>query len=116
MAGVATFLSVLTAFVMLGLGAYDFTNPPKVVDLVHRLGYRRGFHRTLGLAKALGGLGLLVGLVIGPIGVLAALGLVVYFILAVRAHSRLGDSGAETIPAAGMFILSALTLITLIFS
>ena len=116
MAAAATFFSVLTALVMLGLGAYDFTNPAKVVELVHRLGHRPGFHRTLGLVKALGGLGLLVGLVIPPIGVLAALGLVVYFVLAVRAHARLGDSGAETIPAAALFILCALTLITLVFS
>lgn len=116
MATAATFFSVLTALVMLGLGAFDFTNPPKVVDLVRRLGYKPGFHRTLGLAKALGGLGLLVGLAIGPIGVLAAIGLVIYFVLAVRAHARLGDSGAETIPAAALFILSALTLITLVFS
>ena len=116
MATAATFLSILTAIVMLGLGAYDFTNPPKVVEQMDRLGYRPGFHRSLGLLKALGGLGLLVGLAIGPIGVLAAFGLVIYFVLAVRAHSRLGDTGAETIPAAAMFILSALTLICLIFS
>lgn len=116
MAAIATFLSVVTAIVMLGLGAYDFTGPQRVLELVRRLGHRPGFHRTLGLLKILGGLGLLVGLAIGWIGVLAAIGLVVYFVLAVRAHARLGDSGAETIPAAGLFILSALTLITLIFS
>lgn len=116
MAAVATFLSVLTALVMLGLGAYDFTDPRRVVDLVRQLGHRPGFHRTLGLLKILGGLGLLVGLAIGPVGILAAIGLVLYFVLAVRAHARLGHSGAETIPAAACFILSALTLITLIFS
>lgn len=116
MGAVATFLSVLTALIMFGLAAYDFTNPASVVDLVARLGHRPGFHRTLGLLKALGGLGLLVGLSIGPVGVLAALGLVAYFVLAVRAHSRLGDSGAETIPAAGLFVLCALTLLTLVFS
>jgi len=116
MASLATFLSVLTALVMFGLAVYDFTNPPYVVELVRRLGRYPGFQRTLGLVKALGAFGLLVGLAIGPIGVLAALGLVVYFVLAVRAHARLGDSGAETIPAAGLFVLCALTLITLVFS
>lgn len=116
MGAIATFLSVLTALIMFGLATWDFTNPPTVVDLVARLGHHPGFHRTLGLVKALGGLGLLVGLAIKPIGLLAALGLVVYFVLAVRAHSRLGDSGAETIPAAGLFALCALTLLTLLFS
>lgn len=116
MGTLATFLSIVTALLMFGLAAFDFSNPPYVVDLVARLGHYPGFQRTLGLVKALGGLGLLIGLSIGPIGVLAALGLVVYFVLAVRAHARLGDSGAETIPAAGFFVLCAVTLLTLVFS
>lgn len=116
MASAATFLSVVTGLVMIGLGLYDLTNPPRVADLVSRLGYRRNFFRTLGFTKILGGLGLLLGLAFGALGLLAAFGLILYFILAVRAHSRLGDTGAETIPAAALFILSALTFICLIFS
>ena len=116
MSSAATFFSVVTALVMLGFAAYDFTMPQSVIQLVGKLGRRPNFVRTLGLTKALGGLGLLVGLAVGPIGVLAALGLVVYFILAIRAHAKLGDSGAETLPAAALFILSALTLITNLFS
>lgn len=111
MSGLSTFLSVVTAVIMLGSAAYDFTSPPAVVDLVARLGRYPGFERTLGLVKALGAIGLLVGLAIGPIGVLAALGLCAYFVLAVRAHSRLGDPGNATLPAAGLFILCAVTLI-----
>jgi hypothetical protein len=116
MSSAAVFFSVVTALVMLASGAYDFTMPQKVLNLVDRLGHRPNFVRTLGLLKVLGGLGLLVGLVFGVIGVLAALGLVAYFILAIRAHAKLGDSGAETLPAAAMFILSALTLITNLFA
>ena len=116
MSSAAVFFSVVTALVMLASGAYDFTMPQKVLDLMDRLGHRPNFVRTLGLLKILGGLGLLVGLVFGVIGVLAALGLVAYFILAIRAHAKLGDSGAETLPAAAMFILSALTLITNLFA
>lgn len=116
MGSAAVFFSVVTALVMLASGAYDFTMPQKVLILVDRLGHRPNFVRTLGLAKVMGGLGLLVGLVIGPLGILAALGLVAYFILAIRAHAKLGDSGAETLPAAAMFMLSALTLITNLFA
>jgi hypothetical protein len=116
MGAAAAFFSVVTALVMAASAVYDFMMPPKVVDLVLRLGHPRNFVRTLGLLKGLGALGLLVGLAIGPIGVLAALGLVAYFILAIRAHAKLGDSGAETLPAAAMFILSALALITTLFS
>jgi len=116
MSSAAVFFSVVTALVMFASGAYDFTMPQKVLDLVERLGKRPNFVRTLGLVKILGALGLLVGLVFGQIAVLASLGLVIYFILAIRAHAKLGDSGAETIPAAAMFILSALTLITNLFA
>ena len=116
MSSAAVFFSVVTALVMLASGAYDFTLPQKSLDIVDRLGQRPNFVRTLGLLKVLGGLGLLVGFVFGAIGILAALGLVAYFILAIRAHAKLGDSGAETLPAAAMFILSALTLITNLFA
>jgi hypothetical protein len=112
----AVFFTVVTGLVMLASAAYDFTMPTNKMDLVARLGRRPNFIRTLALVKGLGGFGLFVGLIISPIGVLAALGLVVYFILAIRAHAKLGDSGAETLPAAAMFILSALTLITNLFS
>lgn len=116
MAGAATFFSLVTALVMIGSGAFDFTGPRKVLDLMAQLGRHPGFERTLGIIKILGGLGLLVGLAIKPIGVLAALGLVIYFVLAVRAHSRLGHPGSESVPAAALFMLSALTLITVLFS
>lgn len=116
MGAASVLFSLVTAVAMFVSAAMDFMMMPQALEIVQRLGKRPNFVRTLGLVKALGGLGLIVGLVIGPIGVLAALGLVVYFILAIRAHAKLGDSGAETLPAAGMFILSALTLITKLFS
>jgi len=115
MSGAATFFSVVTALVMIGSAIYEFTSPPKFVDLVARLGRYPGFERTLGAIKGLGGLGLLVGLAFRPIGILAALGLTVYFILAIRAHSKLRDPGSESVPAAVLFALCALTLLTLFF-
>ena len=116
MSAAAVFFSVVTGLVMIASGAFDFTMPPKVVELVGRMGQRPNFVRTLGIIKILGGVGLFVGFIISPIGILAALGLVIYFVLAIRTHARLGDSGAETVPAAALFILSALTLITNLFS
>ncbi|MEI7624477.1 MAG: DoxX family protein [Actinomycetes bacterium] len=116
MGSAAVFFSVVTGLVMIASGAFDLTLPPKVVALMGRLGQRPNFARTLGVLKILGGVGLFIGFIIGPIGILAALGLVIFFILAVRAHAKLGDSGAETVPAAALFILSALTLITNLFS
>jgi hypothetical protein len=42
--------------------------------------------------------------------------LTIYFALAVRVHSRLGDTTAETAPAIGLFAFSALTLLTRLFA
>ena len=116
MSGVSIILSILLALVMLASAAMDFRGAPQVIDLVERMGRLPGFERTLGLIKILGALGLLLGLAIPTLGILAALGLTIYFALAVRIHSRLGDSTAETAPAIGLFAVSALTLLTRLFA
>jgi hypothetical protein len=116
MSGVSIILSLLLAVVMLASAAMDFRGAPQIIDLVARMGRLPGFERTLGLIKILGALGLLVGLAIPMLGVLAALGLTIYFALAVRIHSKLGDSTTETAPAVGLFAVSALTLLTRFFA
>ena len=115
MSGVSVFLSLVLAIVMLGSAAMDFRGAQQIIDLVARMGRYPGFERTLGLIKIVGALGLLIGLAMPTLGILAALGLTIYFALAVRIHSRLGDTTAETAPAIGLFALSALTLLTRLF-
>lgn len=116
MSGISVFLSMVLAIVMLGSAAMDFRGAPQIIDLVARMGRFQGFERTLGLIKILGALGLLIGLAMPTLGILAALGLTTYFALAVRVHSRLGDTTSETAPALGLFTLSALTLLTRFFA
>jgi hypothetical protein len=116
MSGVSVFLSLVLAIVMLGSAAMDFRGAQQIIDLVARMGRHPGFERTLGLVKILGAVGLLLGLAIPTLGILAALGLTIYFALAVRIHSGLGDTTAEMAPAIGLFALSALTLLTRLFA
>ena len=112
MSTISILLSIVLALVLIATAVRDFSGPPEVVDLVRRLGYRPGFERTLGLIKGLAGVGLAIGVAWAPIGVLAAAGTCVYFVLAVRAHSKLGDPGSQSIPAAVLFGVSFLTLVT----
>lgn len=116
MSSVSTVLSVVTAIALLLAAVTDFMGRRATLDLMARLGRRPGFERTLGLIKATGAVGLLIGLAIAPIGIIAAIGLVIYFVLAIRAHAQLGDSGRATLPAAAFFALSSLTLVTLLFA
>jgi hypothetical protein len=112
----APFLSILTALVVGGTGIYDFMNPPKTLALMEQLGYKPGFHRSLGIIKLAAAIGLLLGLQALNLGLLAAFGLVIYFGLAVRAHRRLGQSTDQFLPAIGLLALSAITFLALLFS
>jgi DoxX-like family len=49
----------------------------------------------IGTLKTLGALGLAVGLVLHPLGIAAAIGLVLFFVCAVYTHIRAGDYGAQ---------------------
>jgi hypothetical protein len=68
----------------------DFTRPAWILDNMKKLGIEERWLPTLGMLKALGALGLLVGTVIPWIGVAAAAGLVLFFVGAIittiRAH------------------------------
>ncbi len=112
----ATILSIITALVVGGSGVYDFMNPPQTVQLMHDLGYKPGFHRTLGIIKLAGAIGLLLGLQALNLGLLASIGLVAYFGLAVRAHRKLAHETNEFIPAIALLALSAITFLALLFS
>jgi hypothetical protein len=112
----ATLLSIVTALVVGGSGIYDFMNPPRVLTLMNDLGYKPGFHRSLGIIKLAASVGLVLGLQAVNLGLLAAFGLVVYFGLAIRAHRGLDHETNEYFPAIGMLALSAVTFLTLLFS
>jgi uncharacterized membrane protein YphA (DoxX/SURF4 family) len=105
-------LVFLLVLVLVASATMDFRGTPQIEDLMRRLGFRPKFEHTLGLIKVVGALGLLIGLAVGWIGFLAALGLVIYFALGVQAHRRIEDPMKETIPAIGLLGVSALVLVT----
>jgi|SRR5829696_147829 len=64
----------------------------------------------IGTLKTLGALGLTAGLVVRPLGISAAIGLVLFFVCAVYTHIRAGDYGAQFGLAIGFLGLNVATL------
>ena len=64
----------------------------------------------IGTLKTIGALGLAAGLIFRPLGVSAAIGLVLFFVCAIYTHIRAGDYGAQFALAIGFLGLSVAAL------
>ncbi|MBE1546956.1 hypothetical protein GGC64_000964 [Mycobacterium sp. OAS707] len=64
----------------------------------------------IGTLKTLGALGLVAGLVFRPLGVCAAIGLVLFFVCAIYTHIRASDYGAQFGLAIGFLGLNVAAL------
>ena len=72
---------------------------PDVVESYGRLGVARERLPILAAVLLLGVAGLVVGFFWAPLGLAAAVGLVLYFILAIAAHARHDDLNHAGVPA-----------------
>jgi hypothetical protein len=86
----AAFLTVviLTAGANIYAGISDFTRPAWLLANMKRLDVEERWLPTLGVLHLLGGVGVLAGFRIPPIGLAAAAGLVVFFLGAVVVSLR----------------------------
>ena len=99
---------VANAFV----AAADFARAPFVVQNSSSVGVPASWLTPLGLLKAAGAAGLLLGLLGVPfIGTAAAGGLVLFFVGAVLTHLRAGDRSASLGFPAGYLLLAAASLV-----
>jgi hypothetical protein len=89
----------------------DFTRAPWILDNMTLYGVPHSWLFLLGVLKAAGALGLLVGLAVPLIGVAAAIGLVTYFagavvtVLRARCYAHLPFPVLFLLPAAGSLAL-----------
>lgn len=83
----------------------DFIRLERIVVAMDQAGVPRGLLPVLGVLKAAGAVGLLVGFAVPVIGTAAAVGLVLFFILAILAHLWAGDRTFGL--AAGFLALAA---------
>jgi hypothetical protein len=105
-----TVIAVLLALALLASAAAKLRRVPQLVDGLTGLGVPLGLFPFLAACEIAGAGGLVIGLWYTPLGIAAAIGLVLYFVGAVGAHLRGRDF--KGIPnAAAMLAVSGAALI-----
>lgn len=104
-------VGILTATANGTAATLDFVRPAWLIETMTRVRVPRRALVPLALLKLAGALGLLIGIGVPPIGVAAAIGLVLFFIGAITAHIRVRDYAS--IPFPGMFLLLAVASLAL---
>ena len=84
---------------------------PQVVAQLTHVGLTPGQIRALGFVMLLGVAGIIVGIWVPMIGVLASLGLALYFAGGVIAHLRVKDPLKDAAPALGLGVISLVLLV-----
>jgi hypothetical protein len=84
-------VAVLLAAVASLSGRAKLTKDERVVKSITGVGVPLNRFPLLAAAEFAGAVGLLVGIAIAPIGIAAAIGLILYFLGAVLAHLRVRD-------------------------
>ena len=105
-------LSVVLAVLCTASAIGDSLKLPSVMKAAEAVGCPPKLCNILGLIKMLAAVGVIVGLAIDEIGIAAAVGLSIYFVLAVGAHLRVKDNLKGTLPAIVMLAISIATLAT----
>ncbi len=105
----AAVLSVLLALVLLMSARAKLTKDETVTTSLTGLGVPLSWFPPLAAAEIAGALGLIAGLWLGPLGIAAAIGVVLYFIGAVATHLRARDFKGFTTPLV-ILIVAAVTL------
>ncbi len=103
-------VTVLTAAANIYAAAVDFLRLQKVLTSMARLGVPESWLSVLGILKAAGALGLLVGIGVPLIGTAAAVGLTLFFIAAIITHLRARD---HSLGGAVVFLLLAIFALAL---
>jgi len=100
-------VAVLLSLVMLMSAAGKLTRHPKIVESLPSLGVPLSMFPFLAAAEIAGAIGLIVGLWIVPLGIAAAIGLVLYFVGAVLTHLRKSDFKGTPAPLVILIVSGA---------
>jgi hypothetical protein len=103
-------VSSLLAGLLVFTAVRKLSHRPEVVATYTRVGVPEDRLDQLAWILLAGAAGLIAGLAWRPIGVAAAIGLVVYFLLAIGAHVRAGDLRILPVPI-GMELLAVAALV-----
>lgn len=103
--------SLMLAGILAFSAARKLSHEPAVVETYVRVGVPRERLDHLAYILVAGAVGLAAGILWNPIGIAAAVGVSVYFLLAIAAHIRADDTGSLPTPlaieliAAGVLVL-----------
>ncbi|MBD0421649.1 DoxX family protein [Streptomyces sp. TRM S81-3] len=96
-------LAVLLSLMLVVSGRGKLVKDPKVMAVLEAVGVASGLVPVLAVLEFAGALGLLVGIGYRPLGVAAAVGVVLYFLGAVIAHLRVKD--VKGVPGSGVLLV-----------
>lgn len=105
----ATVLSILLAVVLVGSGVAKLTRADQVVENLTRAGVPSGMYPFLAVVEFAGAIGLVWGIWWTPIGIAAAIGVVLYFVGAVVFHLRAKDTAI--VPPAALGLIAAVVAV-----
>ncbi len=103
-------VTVLAAAANVFSATLDFIRYKQILINMAKVGVSESWLTTLGILKAAGALGLLVGIRVPLIGIAAAIGLVLFFLAAVITHLRAHD---HSFGLAVVFLLLAVAALVL---
>ncbi|MCA9835112.1 MAG: DoxX family protein [Thermomicrobiales bacterium] len=106
---VLVIVTTLLVALLIGTGIGKIKRATPIVHNLEASDVPRKAFTPLGSLELLGALGITVGLVVPPLGVLTAICLIMYFAGAVYAHIRAGDENIA--PAGSGLIMSAIVLV-----
>lgn len=101
----------LLAVVLVGSATGKLTKVDRVVENLTRAGVPLSWFPWLAATELAGAAGLVVGLAIEPLGVVAAVGLVLYFVGAVIAHVRARDYPGVVAPVPLLVVAAAVLVL-----
>jgi DoxX-like family len=102
----AIVFSVLLGLAFLGAGLTKITKQPMMVESATHLGFSVTQYQLIGVLEVLAAGGLLLGLWVAPLGIAAAVGLVLLMAGAVFFHLRTGDGPNIYAAPAGLGVLA----------
>jgi uncharacterized membrane protein YphA (DoxX/SURF4 family) len=104
-------VGVLLALLLLVSAAAKLRRSPHLVEGLTGLGVPLGMFTFLAACEIAGAIGLVIGFWYPPLGIAAAIGLVLYFVGAVGAHLRKSDF--KGVPTPTVLLLASAAALTL---
>jgi uncharacterized membrane protein YphA (DoxX/SURF4 family) len=99
-------VSILLALLCLLPAAAKLSGQARMRESAQHFGIAWERYRLIGVAELLAAVGVLVGLRVRPLGIAAAVGMVLLLVGALITHSRAGDAAKEQVPAGAALLVS----------